>query len=155
METESKVDSYTTPLDAELARSYLESHGIRVRLEGEDLAGAAFGLGPMLGGVQLFVDHDAGERASSLLAHYHDFLRSPPAAQESQAQLVDRAFYSALLGLVTVPLLLHGYSLWLLLNVKRQPLTARAKQRYIVAWIANVAVVVVACWALIGYVRQR
>jgi hypothetical protein len=90
MKTDSIVDSYITPLDAELAKAYLESHGIAVRLEGEQIAGAAFGLGTMLGGVRLFVDHDEGERARSLLAEYHERLRSPVALDDPETEVDTR-----------------------------------------------------------------
>lgn len=71
MEAESRVDSYTMPLDAELAKAYLESYEIPVRLEGETLVGSAYALGPMIGGITLYVDEHDERRARALLDEYH------------------------------------------------------------------------------------
>lgn len=71
MEAESRVDSYTMPLDAELAKAYLESYEIPVRLEGETLGGSAYALGPMIGGITLYVDEHDERRARALLDEYH------------------------------------------------------------------------------------
>lgn len=71
MEAESRVDSYTMPLDAELAKAYLESYEIPVRLEGEALGGSAYALGPMIGGITLYVDEHDERRARALLDEYH------------------------------------------------------------------------------------
>lgn len=74
MQAESRVDAYTMPLDAELAKAYLESHEIRVRLEGETLGGTAYALGPMMGGIRLYVDEHEERRARALLDDYHRVL---------------------------------------------------------------------------------
>src|SRR5512142_2873023 len=71
MESESRVDSYTMPLDAELAKAYLESHAIHVRLDGETLGGTAYALGPMMGGIRLYVEEHDERRARALLDDYH------------------------------------------------------------------------------------
>jgi hypothetical protein len=155
MDTESRVDSYTVPLDAELAKAYLQSHGIAVRLEGEDLMGAAFGLGPMLGGVRLFVDKEAGERARLLLANYHRaLLERTITVAESQDRQVDRAWNSALLGAVFIPVIAHVYSIWLLLNVDRMSLTQPARKRYVVAWVVDVAVLLAGGLVLLQMLRN-
>jgi hypothetical protein len=149
MQTESNVDSYMTPLDAELAKAYLESHDIHVRLEGEELLGAAFALGPMLGGVQLFVDKGDGERASSLLAQYHALIRDEPeTALETPGELVDRAWRSSLVGYVTIPVLVHLYSISLLLQVRSQSLSGQTRRRYVVAWLMDVLAIAFGGWAI-------
>lgn len=150
MDNEARVDSYMTPLDAELAKAYLESHGIRVRLEGEELMGAAFALGPMLGGVTLFVDKEAGESARHLLREYHRRLLERPAPQrESPDERVDRAWISAFVGFVTIPLLVHAYSIWILLHVSTRDLSPKARKRYIVAWVIDALALAAASWIVL------
>jgi hypothetical protein len=155
MDTETRVDSYTVPLDAELAKAYLQSHGIAVRLEGEAILGAAFGLGPMLGGVRLFVNKEDSERATSLLADYHrTLLERTTADTGAQDRQVDRAWSSALLGVVFIPVIAHVYSIWLLLSVNRQTLTRQARKRYVVAWVVDIAVLVVAGLLVLRVLRD-
>lgn len=78
MQAESRVDAYTIPLDAELAKAYLESHQIHVRLEGETLGGTAYALGPMMGGIKLYVEEQDEPRARELLDDYHRALHERP-----------------------------------------------------------------------------
>lgn len=150
LDSESRVDSYTTPLDAELAKVYLESHDIPVRLQGEQIMGAAYALGPMLGGIQLFVDKKDGRKASRLLADYHHKLvyQPEPFREASSDELVKRAWISGLVGFVTIPVVVHVYSVWLLLQVKNATLTPQARKRYIVAWMVNLLAFVLAGWVV-------
>lgn len=99
MEAESRVDSYTMPLDAELAKAYLESYEIPVRLDGELLGGTAFALGPMMGGIRLYVGEHDERRARALLDEYHHALheRSRVGYEESgdvDAQTSEESVYS-------------------------------------------------------------
>lgn len=92
MQAESRVDAYTMPLDAELAKAYLESHEIRVRLEGETLGGTAYALGPMMGGIRLYVDEHEERRARALLDDYHRVLherRQVSYSDDDQDELED------------------------------------------------------------------
>lgn len=150
MDAESRVDSFMTPLDAELAKAYLESHGIPVRLEGEEILGVAFALGPVLGGIRLFVEKEDGETAGLLLERYHRALldQSEPKV-ESPDERVSRAWVSAFVGFVTLPLLVHAYSVWLLMHVKSRNLSIRARKRYVVAWMVNALAFGIAGWALL------
>jgi hypothetical protein len=129
------VDSYTMPLDAELAKAYLESFEIKVSLDGDVLAGAAFALGPMLGGIRLFVEPKDAERARALLKSYHDALRVPGVQNyESAEELAARAFRTSLLGLFLFPGVLHVYAITLLLKVQSRALSTKGRWRYAAAW---------------------
>jgi hypothetical protein len=169
---ESRVDSYTLPLDAELAKAYLESHEIRVRLEGEALVGSAYALGPMLGGIRLFVSEQDEPRARALLDGYHHALRQRRALEEpsgthaissdaSDAEsdddatdeetpddLATRAWGSTLLAFVLLPVVMHVYAVALLLRVSPRELTPKARGRYMKAWVLNLAVFAVVGWVV-------
>jgi hypothetical protein len=90
MEAEARVDSYAMPLDAELAKAYLESYEIPVRLEGETLVGSAYALGPMIGGITLYVDEHDERRARVLLDEYHRALREPRRDSYDDEEAEDR-----------------------------------------------------------------
>ena len=135
------VDSYTIPLDAELAKAYLESYEIQVSLEGDVIAGAAFALGPMLGGIRLFVDARDGERATALLKAYHESLKVPGVqTYESADALAARAFRTSLLGLILFPLILHIHAINLLLKVPRKALSKKGRFHFGIAWLICVTV---------------
>jgi hypothetical protein len=138
MNTEARVDSYTKPRDAELARAFLESHDITVRLEGEALNNAAFVVGPILGGTRLYVDEKDGERANALLSDYHDQLsKEHLSRKEHPDHLVTRACIAAFIGFVTVPIVVHAYSVWLLTHIDRTKVSPEKRYRYPLAWAGN------------------
>jgi len=89
MQAESRVDAYTIPLDAELAKAYLESHEIHVRLEGETLGGSAYALGPMMGGIRLYVEEHEERRARALLDDYHRALHERPQVGDNDVDELD------------------------------------------------------------------
>lgn len=139
------VDSYTMPLDAELAKVYLESFEIPVSLEGDVISGAAYALGPMLGGIQLFVAQKDAERASALLKRYHEAQRVPGVQEyESADALVLRALRTVLLGFVLFPVILHVYAISLLLKVPSRALSKSGRWRYYAAWMLSVLVMAAA-----------
>lgn len=145
MDAGSRVDSYATPLDAELARAYLESHQIAARLEGEETMGAAYALQPALGAVRLFVDTDHEQRARALLAQYHQAQRERfEATRESSDERVMHAWGAALFGVVILPVAMQIYSALLLWKVDRQHLSVQARRRYVAAWVLDLIMFFVA-----------
>jgi hypothetical protein len=138
MNDEARVHSYTTPSDAELAKAFLESHDIAVRLEGDALSSSAFAVGPILGDTQIYVDEKDSERAQSLLMEYSErFHLENRKRVESINKLVTRACTASLIGYITVPVLVHAYSVWLLLQIDAKQIPSEKHYRYSLAWIAN------------------
>ena len=178
MLAESRVDAYTIPLDAELAKAYLESHEIHVRLEGEMLGGTAYALGPMMGGIRLYVEEHDERRARALLDDYHRALHERPhvgdedededeqdesyvadsvskasrriakAPQTLADDAASRAWVAALAGLVLFPVFTHLYSIACLLRIDRQSLSTRGRRRYLAAWTLDGAAILVAAWII-------
>jgi hypothetical protein len=165
MHAEARVDSYTVPLDAELAKVYLESYEIPVRLEGEALVGSAYALGPMLGGIGLLVEEQDEARARELLDGYHHALRQRRGAalsdgitddslddgteelgEDTPDEMASRAWSATLLACVLLPVVMHVYAIALLLRVPAKELSSKAKRRYVTAWVLNLAVIAVASW---------
>jgi len=156
MDAKSEVDSYTMPLDAELAKIYLESFHIHVDLDGDVLGGAAFALGPMLGGIHLYVNEAESERASALLRDYHKSLRQPGVqVYESADEQVRRALRTSLLGLVLFPVLLHLHAISVLLRVDRRALSPKLRLHYLAAWVLSVAVIVAVAVYAVTLIRRH
>jgi hypothetical protein len=155
MDGESRVDSFTTPLDAELAKVYLESYGIEVRLEGEMIMGAVLALGPMWGGVWMYVREKDEPPARELLGAYHQQLMSERAQhQESPEQLVDRAWRASLLGLAFLPVVLHLYSMARLLSVHGRVLSPKAHFRYQCAWAIDLLMIFLFSWLIVRFAMR-
>lgn len=155
MDRESRVDSFITSLDAELAKVYLESHNIEVRLEGEMLMGAVLALGPAWGGVRMYVEEKDAPRARELLGAYHQQLLSERAQQkESPEQLVDRAWRASLLGLAVFPFALHLYSMARLLSVRGRLLSPKAHFRYQCAWAIDLLMIFLFSWLLVRFAMR-
>jgi hypothetical protein len=138
MNTAARVDSYTRDFDADHAKAYLESHDIVVRLEGEPLNSATFAVGPILGGSRLYVEEEDGERAQVLLSNYHEQMRTQHlATKEHPDHLVTRACIAAFIGFVTIPLVLHAYSVWMLLSLDKERISPEKRYRYPLAWAGD------------------
>jgi len=163
MHAEARVDSYSVPLDAELAKAYLESYRIPVRLEGEAIVGSAYALGPILGGIRLFVEEQDEARARMLLDSYHhalhrrrdgqmdeeiapDGLKDDELIDDSPDEMAARALGSTLLAFVLLPFVMHVYATAQLLRIPLGELSSRGRRRYTTAWVLNLAVLFVASW---------
>lgn len=177
MHAEARVDSYTMPLDAELAKAFLESHDIPVRLEGDVLVGSAHAIGPALGGIGLIVEEQDEARARALLDGYHHALRrrrvrhedidddnddgidegvatddfddTDNPSEDSPDDMAARAWGSTLLAFVLLPVVMHLYSVALLLRVEYGLLSSEGRKRYWTAWVLNLLVLTVAGWLII------
>jgi hypothetical protein len=62
------VAAYGTPLEADLAKNYLEAEGILVLLSDDATVGWFWYLGNAVGGIKLLVPRDQVERAAAVLA---------------------------------------------------------------------------------------
>src|SRR5262245_59986932 len=98
MDDEAVVGNFGSPLEADLAKVFLESHGLRCRLSGDVIVGAALPLQYALGGVKLSVrQRDAGE-ATDLLATYQTNLTEPEVRSETADERVARALRAAVVA---------------------------------------------------------
>jgi hypothetical protein len=139
------VDTHTMPLDAELAKTYLESFDIRVGRDSDAIGGAASALGPMVGGAHLFVEPKNTARATALLQAYHGAQRVPGVQNyESADDLASRAFRTSLLGLVLFPIVMHIYAMVMLVKVPRRALSTKGRWHFAFAWATSVLVVTAA-----------
>ena len=138
MTTEARVDSYPISRDAELAKAFLESQEISVRLEGNEIDRVAFTAGPILTETSLFVDDKDREKAEELLAQYHEsnqrknLLKTEPVDHQ-----VTRACVAAFIGFVTIPFVIHAYSIYLLLTLNRAEISPKKRYLYSLAWLGN------------------
>lgn len=112
------VASFTSTLDAELARTLLVQHDIGSRLEGDILAGAALPLQTAFGGVRVMVAADNAERASKLIGAHEKALA---AERRRTDERVARAYRLALIGMMLLPVAAHLISL---VNIVRTPWSA-------------------------------
>jgi hypothetical protein len=135
------VGVYETPLQAAIARNFLEAEGVPAYLADDATVGMAWHLTGAVGGVKLRVARDDAERAWRLLEELKrkeddkavlnsdGFADEPEFDAEEEDDeddddesalsladdLADRAFRAAVLGLFLCPLQL--YSLWLLASL--------------------------------------
>jgi hypothetical protein len=165
------VATFETPLQAAIARNYLESEGVTAFLADDETVSMAWHLTNAIGGVKLRVATDQAEKAIQLLdrleqdraakdaggdeavdeAGEEDFQgldeedEEPPLSTADE--LAGRAFRAALLGLIFCPLQL--YSMWLLasLVIWRESPSPKMRVLAIVAAILDLWLVVV-CYML-------
>jgi len=123
------AEAFTNPSRAELAKQRLEAAGIPAYLNGAEAGGAFPGLGGEVGTIKLEVREDDVERVRELLAAppvpaeaaEADEPEEPPEDPESTEALARRAWRAALFGLMFLWVILHIYSLWLLLKLSFRP----------------------------------
>jgi Putative prokaryotic signal transducing protein len=124
--------TFTTALDAELARTLLDQHDIPSRLEGDLLAGAAL---PLSGGVgvRLLVADEHAEQAHQLVETHEKELATQRRRADTSDERVARAYRLALVGLMLMPLLTQAISLVQVLRVPWSTLSARGRRHYVIA----------------------
>jgi hypothetical protein len=137
--------SFGSPLEAELARAFLESREISCSVvdaihEAGSPLEAAFGrpLSSALRGVRVYVDTEDAERARAALEEYTSTLNGPNSYRETNDELVARAF-RAFLGSALLPGLLNLLSLWLLRDVDYSALQPRRRRHFWIVLILNLA----------------
>ena len=162
------LDSFPTPHAAHLAANALRAVDIDVRITNEAIVSALPHLETALGGVKLYVREEYVEEATRILRgdadlpeHPH---REPPdaadedpdedaalATQRGFDDMATRAFRASILGVFLCPLILHAYSVSLLLRLPgSRALSARALLRARAAWAINAIVAVI---AVLGFLR--
>ena len=165
------LDSFPTPHAAHLAANALRAVNIEVRIANESAVSALPHLETALGGVKLYVREADYDDAARILHGDADLVEQPyrehadslaPPDDESDddsalAQptgyddMATRAFRASVVGLFLCPLVLHAYSLSLLLRLPgSKGISKQALQRARVAWVING---VVALLALLGFLR--
>jgi hypothetical protein len=172
------VGVYETPVQAAMARNFLETEGVPAYLADDATVGMAWHLTGAVGGVKLRVAREDAERALRLLedlAMQRDdkavFFSGDPAdelefdekeeddedeehesALSLADDLADRAFRAAVLGLFLCPLQL--YSLWLLaslLMLGQAPSPNMQKRAAIAGVLDVVFFVYLACFVMMNW----
>jgi hypothetical protein len=141
-----QVASFTTPLDAELARTLLEQHDIESRLEGDMVAGAALHLQYAMGGIKVLVADVDAERASKLIEEHERELAKQRVKTDTADARVARAYRLALVGLMLLPLVAQIISL---VNIVRTPwrgLSSKGRRHYVIGLGFDLLVIGAAVW---------
>lgn len=127
-----QVASFTTPLDAELARTLLDQHDIQSRLEDAILLGAALPLQSAMGGVKVLVAAGDAERAAELIAEHERELAKQRIKTDTADARVARAYRLALVGLMLLPVAAHLISLVNLVRSPWRELSAKGRRHYVI-----------------------
>jgi hypothetical protein len=127
-----QVASFTTPLDAELARTLLDQHDIASRLEDDILIGAALHLQSAMGGVKVLVAAGNAERAAELIAEHERELAKQRIKTDTADARVARAYRLALVGLMLIPVLAQVISLVSLVRAPWRELSAKGRRHYVI-----------------------
>jgi hypothetical protein len=127
------VATFNDPVEAAIARNYLEAAGISALLLDEMTVATNWGMANAVGGIKLQVGRDHVEDAEALLCQIPDVdsdevpsiaLAMAPTADEPpdpiefgnpKDQAVDRLFRATIFGLIFWPLQI--YALWVLMTV--------------------------------------
>jgi hypothetical protein len=136
-----QVAAFTTSLDAELARSLLESHDIPSRLEGDLLVGAALPLQTALGGVKVLVTANDAVRASELITKHERELSTERRRSDTADERVARAYRLALIGLMLLPVAAQLISLVNILRAPWSALSAKGRRQYVIGLVFDLIVV--------------
>ena len=111
MSTLVTVATFTTPLEAELARGRLEGEGVEAHVADGELVTADWTMSNAVGGVKVRVAAEDADRARAVLAEPVEEPEDYEAPTEAEA-LAQRALYASLLGTVLPPV--QFYTLYLL-----------------------------------------
>lgn len=127
------VATFSNSVEANIALAALEAHGIRGCLDGEALAASLWHAGPTIAGVRLSVFEEQLDKAKQVLAEAGHGVEEedqgiepkevfpdedePEEAGEVERQAhIRRAWFAAVIGLITCPLFFNAYSLFILLS---------------------------------------
>jgi hypothetical protein len=149
------IASFTSTLDAELARTLLGSHQIEARLEGDILVGAALPLSSALGGVRLLVSEESAASAKQLLEAHDKALAADRRRTDTADQKVARAYRLALVGLMLLPVLAQLISLVNLVRVPWSALSRKGRRHYVVGLTFDLIVLGSVGYWLIGSTLDR
>jgi hypothetical protein len=135
-----QVASFTTTLDAELARTLLTQNDIASRLEGDVLAAAALPLQTAFGGVRVLVAKEHAEEAFLLIEQHEKALAADRRNPDTADDRVARAYRLALVGLIVVPVLMHAISLLNLVRAPWSSLSDKGRRHYVIGMALDLLV---------------
>lgn len=151
-----ELERATNIAEAEVIRSFLQSHDIETLIPDEHTARNMHYLTPMLGFVRIQVREADLAIAQELLLKMRITLADehqpePYAHTEDGDGLALRASRSAIFGLLMLPLVLNLYSVFMMWQClqKRVALSAKGKRHFVVAFIFNV--IAIFAWGLFIY----
>jgi hypothetical protein len=143
------VASFTSTLDAELARTLLGSHDIPARLEGDVLVGAALPLQTAFGGVRVLVTAEDAVRARDLIDQHEKELAADRRRSDTADHRVARAYRLSLIGLMLLPLVAHVISLINIVRVPWSALSPKGRRHYLIGIAFDLVVIGAALYWLI------
>jgi len=145
-----RVASFTTPLDAELARTLLEQHDIEARVEGDMLAGAALHLQSAFGGVRVMVAAADAVRARELIDAHERELAVERRGTDTADAKATRACALALVGWLICPFLAQLISIYNLLRIPWNELSAKGRRRYVIGLCVDALIIAPIAYALLS-----
>ncbi len=141
--------------EAEFARTQLAGHDVISRIDDAMTVGVSPWLGPALGGIRLLVSSEDEHRAREVLdalaeaSDEADEARSDDERRGDEADATARrAVTAAVFGLVTIPVLAHLYSLYLIVGVDRAGLSGVGRRRVGLALVFNAGVFATVAWLI-------
>jgi hypothetical protein len=159
------------PHEAELCASFLRDQGIDASVDDALLVGPNPLMNIAYGGVKVRINENELERANELLAeldqssidadesHGADSDDDAERGQSRSALSVDeqrirRAHAAALIGLVTLPGVVHAYSLYLAVTVRDADLSEKGRSLRRFALVVSTLMVGFALWVVTVIVRR-
>lgn len=133
------IASYSTPLDAELARGLLEASDIPAEFDGDVLASAT----PWAQGtfsVRLYVAEEHAEEAQRLLENHERGLAAERRRAEGLDEKATRAYRLAIVGWMLLPVITQAISAFTLLRLPYPKLSPQAKRHYRIGMSFNAIV---------------
>ena len=144
--------------EAELCASFLRDQGIGATVDDALLVGPNPLMNIAYGGVKVRVSEDEFERANGLLAELDDSSRDADSSDEPDAnqasalsedeKRIRRAHAATLVGLVTLPGIVHLYALYLALPVRNAELSDTGKNLRRFTLVLSTVMVGFATWVV-------
>jgi Putative prokaryotic signal transducing protein len=142
------IGSFLTPLEAELARSVLESAGIPSRIEGDTLAGAAQWV-QGTDNVRIFVADENAEEAQRLIQEHDRALTAERRRADTLDEKATRAYRMTLIGWMILPVVAQAISMFTLVRLPYSKLSKTVRRRYRIAMLFNLIVLGSVAYALL------
>ena len=148
------------PHEAELCASFLRDQGIGATVDDALLVGPNPLMNVAYGGVKVRVSENDVERANALLGELDELARdaesnddddsSALASQQTHDEKrIRRAHAATLIGLVTLPGVVHLYALYLALTVRSSQLSSKGKSLRTFSLVLSTVVVGFAAWVVL------
>jgi hypothetical protein len=156
MDGETCVAHYFAPHEAELAAMHLRAHGIDAKVGSNSVAVINPLWGLALGGIRVNVPARDAEEARTLLAALEAKEAPDPASTQvlhprDKDNVARRAWAACILAFITVPVVVHLYSLFLLARLGRAPgvLSARGRRHVALALVLDALTIAGVALALV------